>query len=268
VSALLDDALLELLGRARRERPELAIDEAAFVAHARSGLAADATPADAAALHAGDLLLAFACSSGDDAAWRLLDREHLSGVGAFVARIDSSAAFADEVRQIVGERLLGPAGKLASYTGRGPLGGWMRVVAVREAQMLVRGRKPAKEIETFGGLEDSASGPESALFQRRSAELFRRAFSEVMAALEAEDKNLLRLYFADGRSYEELARVLQTSRASAARRVAEARARVLQRVERRIRDELGATAPGAETIYALVKSQLDVSVLRFLRGRE
>src|SRR6185369_15597861 len=93
-------------------------------------------------LQVADLFLACACLHNDDAAWRELDRIHLSRLPSFVARIDPSPAFGDEVRQRLSEKLIRDAGggkaKLALYSGRCALGGWLRVAAVREAQDLKR----------------------------------------------------------------------------------------------------------------------------------
>ena len=250
-----EQAISKLVDAGAQAWPALKVDRAAFAEHVRS-LAADTEGA-----HAGDLYLAFACMTGDAAAWRQLDEEHLAAIPAAVGRVDRAPAFADEVRQRVAEKLLGPDGKLAGYTGRGPLGGWLRIVALREAQTLVRQRRgvDTTEIADIAGVDND---PELALLKRQSAETFRRAYGDVIAALDDETRTTLRLYFVDGLTYAEIGRVLSVSLASAARRVTAARERLLDGVHEAIRAELGANAPGAETLFALVESQLQLSVMR------
>ncbi len=114
----------------------------------------------------------------------------------------------------------------------------------------------------------SANDPELALLKERSADVFKRAFAEVLAAMPPEERTIFRLYFIDQLTHEELGRVLHMSRASAARRVTEAKESVVRRVEARIRAELGDDSPHAASLFALVASQLDMSVLKHLEDSE
>ena len=250
-----EEAITKLVAAGAQAWRSLNVDREAFAEHVRSLAALMAAP------HAEDLYLAFTCMSGDHAAWRILDEEHLSVVPAAVARVDRSPAFSDEVRQRVAEKLLGPEGKLVAYTGRGPLGGWLRIVALREAQTLVRQRRGGDESAVVD-LVALDNDPEIALLKRQSAETFRRAYTEVLAGLDDETRTTLRLYFVDGLTYAELGRVLSVSLATASRRVTAAREELLGRVHAAIRDELGTNAPGATSLFALVESQLHLSVLR------
>ena len=251
---------MELIAVGARAWPAIVVDRDAFAAHVRALVDG---PASLHEVHATDLHLAFACISGDETAWRELDRAHLCQIPSFVARVDPSPAFGDEVRQRVAEKLVGPQGKLASYTGRGPLGGWLRIVAMREAQTISRARRSADSSDS-ADIAAADHDPELALLRRQSAETFRRAYVRVLDALNDQMRTTLRLYFVDGLTYEQLGRVLACSRATAARRVTEAREHVLQAVQRAIKDELGTNAPGVESLFALVESQLQISVVRHL----
>ena len=106
------ETIAAMIRRGADAFPGLKVDRAAF---ARWLTSLEATNE----ANATDLYLAFSCATGDAAAWRELDR-HLDVVPVAVARIDSVAAFGSEVRQRVAAKLL--EGKLAQYTGRGPLG--------------------------------------------------------------------------------------------------------------------------------------------------
>src|SRR5581483_4498624 len=104
-----------------------------------------------AAVAGSDLYLACACARGVPAALAALDRAVLLRVPAFICRVSTDAAFADEVRQQLRERLLvappGGAPKIAEYGGAGALHAWVRVAALRTALNLRRNRddQPAED---------------------------------------------------------------------------------------------------------------------------
>ncbi|MFY0573515.1 hypothetical protein ACN28S_03350 [Cystobacter fuscus] len=79
-----------------------------------------------------DLLLAFACLSGDGAAQRELSHRLDVEVRAALRGMGAELELVDEVKSVLGHRLLvgeEEAPKLAAYTGLGPLAagsGWPR----------------------------------------------------------------------------------------------------------------------------------------------
>jgi RNA polymerase sigma-70 factor (ECF subfamily) len=248
--------------------PKIQVNADDFARHVAARLPPDDPEAALAELRGGDLLLAFACLSGDRAAWRELDRSLLAKVPEFVATIDRSPAFADDVRQRLSEKLAsssaGPA-KLEQYSGRGPLKAWLRIAAIREAHTIVRGRKRSVDADSLP-LRSSAVDPELALLKRRSAAAFKKAFAEVIAGLDDDDRTLLRLHYLDGLTIDEVGKAFRVSRASAARLLAAARERIVKRVERSLKTELGRNAPGAKSLLDLVESQLDMSIVRHFKG--
>lgn len=255
------DRATELLEQATRAAaaafPSVKLAPELFVEHVRARL--DGTTIDK--LHLEDLYLACACLHRDKAAWRALDKIHLSRVRDFVARIDGSPAFADEVRQRLSEKLLhdeGGAGKLALYTGRGPLGGWIRVAAVREAQNTRRGVKHAVDASdiALAAREDDA---EVQLLKRKYAKEFKDAFATVLATIPQDQRNVLRLHYLDGLTIEEVGKAYKVSRATAARWIADAKAKIVEEVEVALRKRVGKGA-NADSLLALVRSQLDLSL--------
>jgi len=251
---LLDTRLLESAAAAH---PTVKLKGEVFAAHVRERL--EGTSLDK--LHLEDLYLACACIHGDRAAWRILDKVHLSRVREFVARVDSSPAFADEVRQRLAEKLLHE--KLALYTGRGPLGGWIRVAAVREAQNTRRGTKHAVDPADVA-LASPEEDPEIQLLKRKYAKEFKDAFQTVLATLSPDERNVLRLHYLDGLTIEEVGKAYRVSRATAARWIADAKSRIVAEVQstlqKRFGQKGGAKGPTAESLLALVRSQLDMSL--------
>ncbi|HEY8077090.1 MAG TPA: sigma-70 family RNA polymerase sigma factor [Labilithrix sp.] len=259
----LDGAIEKIAREAAEAWPRVKLAHDVFVAHLRERLGDD--PAKALErLQAADLFLACACMHGDRQAWRELDRLHLARVGEWVGRIDRAPAFADEVRQRLAEKLLRDDSgkpKLALYTGRGPLGAWLRVAAVREAQNTRRGTKQGVDADELP-LASPDEDPEIKLFKRKYSREFKEAFAGVLATLSSDERNVLRLHYLDGMTIEEVGKSYRVSRATAARWIADAKEKITRAVNVSLEKKLGRSGPGANTILAFVRSQLDMSLRR------
>src|SRR6185295_2269441 len=94
-----------------------------------------------AALALEDLALALAAANGDAAAIEEIERTIVEPLPRTLSRLRPSPDLVDELRQELREKLLvGPRPKLLEYRGRGPLGAWARVVALRLAHDRARVR--------------------------------------------------------------------------------------------------------------------------------
>jgi RNA polymerase sigma-70 factor (ECF subfamily) len=271
----LQESLASLCAAGRAAWPELELGEDEFVHH----LAAVTPPeADLPApdLHAGDLWLACACAAGEPRALELLSRRFLSSLPAAVARIDASAAFGDEVGQIVRERLLvakgGEAGRIAEYRGQGPLEGWLRVTAVRVALRLKRQQKPAQlagqeeaEPAQAAAALEPALGPELDYIKRRYRPDFEAAFRESMGALSGKPRTILRLHHVEGLSIDRIGAHYGVHRATAARWIIAAREELLQETRRRLMERLQLGETELDSLMRLVASQLEVSMNQLVR---
>src|SRR5260370_1220010 len=80
-----------------------------------------------------------------------------------------------------------------------------------------------------------------------------------LAALAERERNVLRQYYIDGLTIDQLAALYQVNRATTARWVAGARLSVVAKTREHLVDELGIAAGEADSIIRLVRSQLDVS---------
>jgi len=259
------DSAIDGAARAAREAfPRVTLAHEVFVAHLRERLPEEDPMRGLERVHAADLFLACACLHGDRHAWRALDKLNLSRVHEWVSRIDRSSAFADEVRQRLAEKLLHDESgtpKLALYTGRGPLGAWIRVAAVREAQNARRGGRPHVDADDVP-LAAADESPEIQLFKQKYMKEFKDAFAGVLPTLSADERNVLRLHYLDGLTIEEVGKSYRVSRATAARWIADAKEKIIDAVNTALVGRLGKGGPGAETILAFVRSQLDMSLRR------
>ncbi len=261
----LEDALEALVQRGRARWPALRL-EAEAVAFA-IGARSRGDDADLPAVHAEDLHLALACAAGLRGAAEAFEREHLSSAAvlAAVRRIDPAPAFADEVRQTVRERLfVPPPGRIAEYSGRGPLGAWTRVVAARIALDLRPRRVEAEVTEAELATERD---PELRYLQQKYARNFERALQQGFAALDDEQVNLLRLQYVDGLRTSQIAALFQVDRSTIKRRLSACREVMLLRTRAALQEELGVSPESFESLSRLLASQLHLSVARLIQER-
>src|SRR5262245_12604433 len=96
----LEQTLANIVAEAHRTWPQVSLDDGVFVVALAEHIPSEAHGAPAfAGVHASDLYLATACAHALPAALEAFDREYLARVDVWLARIDRSPDFVDEVRQ-------------------------------------------------------------------------------------------------------------------------------------------------------------------------
>jgi RNA polymerase sigma-70 factor (ECF subfamily) len=253
------------VARARAAWPDVALDPETFVSHLGGRIGADL--AALAGLSVEDLYLACAAGHGDPRAIAALEQRELLRVADYVARIDASSTFATDVQQALRERLLFGDGRprVLEYGGRGPLGGWIRVAAVRTALNLKRGAK--REIPLPPSDFAAGADPEVDYLKERYRADFKAAFAAALSALDTDGRNVLRLHYLDGLNLDEVGAVYRVHRATVARWIARARTQILEETRRRLQERLGIAASEADSVMGLVQSRLDLT-FRGLLGRD
>jgi RNA polymerase sigma-70 factor (ECF subfamily) len=265
-------ALTSVLVAARQARPALRLDAPRFVRY----LAArwpEGEPLDGwlAAVRASDLFLACACADGDREALAIFEAELMARVPGFLLRTRAPQPVVDEVCQILREKLfVAPAGgapKIASYSGRGTLESWLRVLAVRTAVDLRRVRvdTPAERDDDRDS-GDSHPDPEIDFLKTRYRDAFNDALRSSLATLSGEHRNVLRMHFVDGLTLDQLATFFHIHRATVSRRVAAAREAIRDQVRAVLQERLGLPAHEFESLFRILRSQLDVSLHGYLRN--
>jgi RNA polymerase sigma-70 factor, ECF subfamily len=224
------------------------------------------SPQSDAPPHAADTLLASACAKGDARAIDRFQKEFLSQVPAFIAHISQDSSFVDEVLQRLRERLLvgrpGHACRIAEYKGRGPLGGWLRVSAVRVALDLKR-----EQLVPRTGRADAQAIPHDIdidLARRRDGAAFKEAMSEALLSLDPEERTILRLRYVDGLTVEKIGVIYGLHAATIVRRLSASRERVVARVRDLLFVRRKLRARDVDSLAALVESQLELSLTRIL----
>jgi RNA polymerase sigma-70 factor (ECF subfamily) len=191
--------------------------------------AADSTAGQARdfckSLRVEDLVLARACAAGNERAWETFIvrfREKLYDTGLQIAREDSAARdLADSMYANLygtvnreGKRI----SKLASYTGRGSLEGWLRTVMAQEHINRYRKQKRLVSLE-----EESEEGGQFPAPEKEAPvpldPRLTSATDEALKELSPEDRFVLAAYYLDDRTLADIARMLSVHESTISRKV-------------------------------------------------
>jgi RNA polymerase sigma-70 factor, ECF subfamily len=235
ISAPVQSAVADLLAELHTEGAceKIGLTQESFAAIlcdvATKYLSAGASQGDARifllTLRVEELALARACAAGSNSAWELFltrYREKLYQSALRIAREDSSARdladslyaelYGTTVRD--GERI----SKLASFTGRGSLEGWLRTVLAQE--FVNRYRRTKRLVSLDEESEDGAQFAAPELEPVPSADTrLGSATDAALAALSSEDRMVLAAYYLDGRTLAEIARMLGVHESTISRKV-------------------------------------------------
>lgn len=261
------------LAAAHASFPQLVLGADEFIAHLASHLADSPSPARALAdLHGADLFLACACAQGLPGAVEELERRHAPDWEGTLRRLDSSAAFADEVRQLLREKLfVARSGKppgIAAYSGAGSLGGWLRVTVRRTALNVRRRTPPApNRSDELMGLGSPLADPELDHLRRTYQPEFERAFRDALDTLSARERNLLRLHYLDGVSGQRLSEMYRVHASTISRTLSAARLKLHEETRQRLTERLGLTTSQVASLLGLVLSRLEVNLASALARR-
>ena len=237
-----------------------------FASHLALLLPPDADPVTHfRSLVAEDLYLACACACGQPDAVAVFDREYLSRVPDYLRRIDGAPGFAEEIQQQLRERLLvrraDAPPRIAAYSGRGALASWLRVTAVRVA--LDHRARPGEAPIDDDAMADQLAAPASAelaVLRARYAGAMTDAVKRAIAELAPEQRVILRMYFASGRSTEQIAAVLRVNRSTAARRLVAARRAVFDATHRLLRATVPLETREFASLAGALHEHLDISL--------
>jgi RNA polymerase sigma-70 factor, ECF subfamily len=186
-------------------------------------------PAEVEELYRGlrveELALARACAAGDQHAWEIFlgrYRAKLYDIAAGIAHEYSAsreladALYADlyGTEKRGGQRI----SKLASYTGRGSLEGWLRTVMAQ--QYINRYRQQRRLVSLDEESEDGRqfAAPDSQPDPPPDSRLC-AATDEALAGLSSEDRFLLAAYYLDGRTLAHVARMLGVHESTISRKL-------------------------------------------------
>ena len=255
------ELLTEIAARARQRWPGIQCDLELFRKHLER---VRVTPA-ALALHGEDLFLAATCTAADPVALRIFEAQYTATIAPCLKRFRAGPDFTQEVQQELRCRLLAPPeARIATYQATGPLAAWVRVAAVRVGLNLRRTvRRRAEDLLVDELLVDVPMACDHA---ERSwySQILAAAIREAFAQLPRQQRNLLRLHYADRLSLQQLADLDRVHRATIARRLVEARQSILDQVESEVRGRLSLTSAEFQSILGFIDSRLGVALSSLL----
>ncbi|MFN2413322.1 MAG: sigma-70 family RNA polymerase sigma factor [Pyrinomonadaceae bacterium] len=214
-------------------------------------------------MRADDLCLVIACENGDETAWEELVAAFDPTVKSSARKICDSGEHADDLAGSIWAELYGlrhdKAGnrksKLAYYSGRGSLAGWLRAVV---GQLAVdQFRKDARTVQIdepheFENLLAESSNhssnnrlgsndvnPEELLGKAEANSDVSSALIDAISNLEPEDKLILKLYYFDGLKLKDIARTFGYHEATASRKLARLHSEIRKAVEQALRTKHG-----------------------------
>jgi RNA polymerase sigma-70 factor (ECF subfamily) len=233
-------------------------------------------------LQADDLCLIVACEQGSQKAWTDLVERFSATVRSAARSASSNEEGAEDLAQSIWAELHGlrvrddgkPAGKLAYYSGRGSLAGWLRAVVGQLA--IDQHRKQSRLVQTeedadfdriiqHGRDDHTWSGhaevlnPELQVSTKLAGAQMQKALSECISQLTAEDRLLVKLYYFDGLRLREAGAVLGVHEATASRRLTRVHAELRQQVEQNLMKQ-GWTKGETERAFAEVAMNLDTDI--------
>jgi RNA polymerase sigma-70 factor, ECF subfamily len=265
--------LAAVRARAVAAYPEVPLGAVAFARTLGAHAAGPDPLAALEALHTDDLYLTAACLGGEGAALEVLEQLVRGTVPGAVARLRLEASTVREVEQLVRQRLLVARArgtpKLAEYGGRGALKQWLRAVALRVALNHLDAQRPESSLDADGAPAVAAAGPdpELALLKQHAREEFKAALQETLSGLPPHERSLLRLYFLEGLTVEQIGRMEGTHKSTISRWLARTRATVLAEVQRRLGERLRLEPGEYDSLLGLLRSQLSLSLHRVLNTR-
>jgi RNA polymerase sigma-70 factor (ECF subfamily) len=260
----LEDLLRELYAAGQAQWPSVPLGLERFVRHLARHLPEGSGDA-LRTLHAADLYLACACAEGEPLALQAFEQHILQRVPHRLGQLSESTV--DDVLQELRQRLLVGRGetppRIADYSARGSLLAWVRIIAARIVGELAsqQGRQVLfdEPPEVLAKML-SSNDPERELLREDSRQLLAEALRRALAVLPERDRALLRLHHLHGLTMDRLSAMYGESRSGVARRVAQARERLLELTRAELASRLNLAGPEVESLLGLVQSRLDFSL--------
>lgn len=216
-------------------------------------------------IRSDDLCLIIACERGNEAAWEDLVTNFDATVKSAARKMAANAEDAEDLAGSIWAELYGlrldaegnKKSKLAYYSGRGSLGGWLRAVVSQLAIDEFRKQSKFVQIEEDrdfenlaeessnhagnDGVVQHAENPEDLLTEKRSRADVAKALAAAIENLEDEDRLILKLYYFEDQKLKDIAATFGYHEATASRRLARLQGDIRKAVEKELKREHGWT---------------------------
>jgi RNA polymerase sigma-70 factor, ECF subfamily len=239
-------------------------------------------------MRADDLCLIIACERGDESAWEDLVANFDGAVKSAARKISSNAEDAEDLASSIWAELYGlrqdadgnKKSKLAYYSGRGSLAGWLRAVVAQLAVDQFRKQSRYVQIEEDREFENLAAeaavgsdnhgppsdlhNPEERYTESQTAADVSDALQTAMGSLEDEDRLILKMYYFDDLKLKDIARTFGYHEATASRKIVRVQNEVRKSVERSLKTHHGWSDGEVKRYLSDTASGLGISVEKLL----
>ncbi|NOT46221.1 MAG: sigma-70 family RNA polymerase sigma factor, partial [Acidobacteria bacterium] len=237
-------------------------------------------------IRSDDLCLVIACERGDEKAWEDLVANFDSTVKSAARKISLNNDDAEDLASSIWAELYGlrqdadgnKKSKLAYYSGRGSLAGWLRAVVSQLAVDQFRKQSKFVQIEEnreFENLANEAAensnnhhvvshadNPEEVLSAKQTAGDVSAALKAAVEMLEAEDKLIMKLYYFDNLKLKDIAAMFGYHEATASRKLVRVQSEIRKSVEKNLREHHGWAESEVKRYLSETATKLGLSVER------
>jgi RNA polymerase sigma-70 factor, ECF subfamily len=271
----LEEALRDVAARGAAAWPSVALPAEVLAGYLGERAPEDAPPvAWLTAARAADLFLACACAEGDRRALSAFESAFVGQIGAYLNALRPTPQIAaDTAQELLLKLFVGVAGgppRIRQYNGEGALGAWVRIIAVRTALDLIDAQKAGPQggddLDELAGAVVPRGDPEIEVLEARYRGEFMAAFREAMAGLSQRQRALLRFTFVERLTPARLGVVYGVHRTTAMRWVEAAQEEILSRTRAAMMDRLHLSPSECDSLIALLKSRIDITLAPLLEG--
>ena len=239
-------------------------------------------------IRADDLCLIVACERGDETAWSDLVKNFDSTVKSAARKYAKNAEDAEDLAGSIWAELYGlkrdargnVKTKLAYYSGRGSLAGWLRAVTNQLAVDQFRKESKFVQIEEAREFENLANessensdnvklvhgsdNPEENFSAKQTQKDVSDALKQAIEELEAEDKLILKLYYFDDLKLKDIGATLGFHEATASRKLVRIQTEIRKSVEKILQARHGWQREEVKRHLADAASKLGISFEKLL----
>jgi RNA polymerase sigma-70 factor (ECF subfamily) len=258
------------IGRAgRREHPAVDLPDKDLAAVLRGRT----LPQPLSDERAAEIFLAGACACGVAAAVDSLQSRYLDRIAQVLSRGRNPTLVEEAVQQTAAKILVARRGRppeIADYSGAGPLGGWLRIVALRTLIRMEKQQNRALDPGGAGGDEGGVpvpapDNPELAYLRKKYNAALEGALADAWEAMPPDVRLLLRLRYQDNVGIDGIAGMENIHRATAARRVRKAEEMLVLHARALLRERVQASDTEIDSVMRLIRSQIHLSARRIFR---
>lgn len=235
-------------------------------------------------LRADDLCLIVACERGDEKAWEDLVANFDSTVRSAARKMSANSEDAEDLASSIWAELYGlrqdadgnKKSKLAYYSGRGSLAGWLRAVVSQLAIDQYRKQSKFVQIEESREFENIAEessnhtgndqvvhhtdSPEELLTAKQTSADVSAALRSAIDALADEDRLIVKLYYFEELKLKDIAATFGYHEATASRKLVRVQSEIRKTVEKELRKTHGWTDGEVKRHLAETAAKLGVSL--------